>query len=344
MVFQFHRDAGQQFEQQRRVTTNTIIPFIEEAFPIKEDLHMLEIGRVRVWGLNQEGLVFSPYTHGDGELEAGGYLGDFHISASLSNPYLVGGGSAGPLFKGISAAPRAEMFKYIGGLDINVLAGASYLREDLLVLKGLFGGFTRKKLILLGEVDFATDWAAPGSTALASYFEFDFQVTQGGTHVPQIRFLRRRYGLAGQFPFPTDPGGRMVSHALRRGQAPDPAEPQYHRSPPDRPHSAAAPHLHLVRCSGRPGDRRVLPDARGCQDHPAVPDLPVLLTGGKAIIQRSISDYKLRSLVEYPFGCSHCIQTGWYFFRVSAIVYQDQGQWFHVACCGTSAEIPCSAC
>ncbi len=179
MVFQFHRDAGQQFEQQRRVTTNAIIPFIEEAFPIKEDLHMLEIGRVRVWGLNQEGLVFSPYTHGGGELEAGGYLGDSHISASLSNPYLVGGGSAGPLFKGISAAPRAEMFKYIGGLDMNVLAGASYLREDLLILKGLFGGFTRKKLILLGEVDFATDWAAPGSTALASYFEFDFQVTQG---------------------------------------------------------------------------------------------------------------------------------------------------------------------
>ncbi len=44
MVFQFHRDAGQQFEQQRRVTTNTIIPFIEEAFPIKKGLHVLEIG------------------------------------------------------------------------------------------------------------------------------------------------------------------------------------------------------------------------------------------------------------------------------------------------------------
>ncbi|MBA7704765.1 MAG: methyltransferase domain-containing protein [Calditrichaeota bacterium] len=44
MVFQFHRDAGQQFEQQRLVTTNTIIPFIEVAFPIKEGLHVLEIG------------------------------------------------------------------------------------------------------------------------------------------------------------------------------------------------------------------------------------------------------------------------------------------------------------
>ncbi len=44
MVFQFHGDAGQQFDQQRLVTTNTIIPFIEEAFPIKKGLHVLEIG------------------------------------------------------------------------------------------------------------------------------------------------------------------------------------------------------------------------------------------------------------------------------------------------------------
>ncbi|UCH62927.1 MAG: methyltransferase domain-containing protein [Fidelibacterota bacterium] len=44
MVFKFHQDAQQQFDQQRLVTDNTIIPFIESAFPLREGLHVLEIG------------------------------------------------------------------------------------------------------------------------------------------------------------------------------------------------------------------------------------------------------------------------------------------------------------
>jgi len=44
MVFKFHQDAQQQFDQQRLVTTNTIIPFVESAFPLREGLRVLEIG------------------------------------------------------------------------------------------------------------------------------------------------------------------------------------------------------------------------------------------------------------------------------------------------------------
>ena len=44
MVFQFHQDAQRQFEQQRLVTTNAIIPFIESVFPLREELRVLEIG------------------------------------------------------------------------------------------------------------------------------------------------------------------------------------------------------------------------------------------------------------------------------------------------------------
>jgi SAM-dependent methyltransferase len=44
MVFQFHKESGRQFEQQQLVTKDAIIPFIEEAFPVREGLPVLEIG------------------------------------------------------------------------------------------------------------------------------------------------------------------------------------------------------------------------------------------------------------------------------------------------------------
>ncbi len=44
MVFQFHRDAQRQFEQQRAVTAGHIIPFIEGHVSLPTDLRVLEIG------------------------------------------------------------------------------------------------------------------------------------------------------------------------------------------------------------------------------------------------------------------------------------------------------------
>ncbi|MFC1619391.1 class I SAM-dependent methyltransferase [Candidatus Neomarinimicrobiota bacterium] len=44
MVFQFHRESSRQFEQQQLVTKDAIIPFIEEVFPIREGLPVMEIG------------------------------------------------------------------------------------------------------------------------------------------------------------------------------------------------------------------------------------------------------------------------------------------------------------
>ena len=44
MVFQFHRDAQRQFDQQRAVTAEHIIPFIEARISLGADLRVLEIG------------------------------------------------------------------------------------------------------------------------------------------------------------------------------------------------------------------------------------------------------------------------------------------------------------
>jgi SAM-dependent methyltransferase len=44
MVFQFHRDSDQQFEQQRLVTRDAIIPFIEPVLPIQDGMPVLDIG------------------------------------------------------------------------------------------------------------------------------------------------------------------------------------------------------------------------------------------------------------------------------------------------------------
>lgn len=44
MVFAFHKDARQQFEQQRQVTADHIIPFIEQMMTLGRSMQVLEIG------------------------------------------------------------------------------------------------------------------------------------------------------------------------------------------------------------------------------------------------------------------------------------------------------------
>lgn len=129
--------------------------------------------------LNKEGLPFGPLTHGDGAIEGGSYLGDLHLSASLSNPFLQGSKVAGPFFEGMTLALRGELNKFLSGPNLNLVAGASYLREGDLRLGGLFGGITRKSITVLAEVDIISEWTGAGITSLATYLEVDLLVVQG---------------------------------------------------------------------------------------------------------------------------------------------------------------------
>lgn len=136
-------------------------------------------GGITQGGLNKEGLPFGPRIHGGGAIEGGGYLGDLHLSASLSNPFLPGSKPAGPFFEGMTLALRGELTQFLSGPNLNIVAGASYLKDGDLRLGGLFGGVTRNSLTMLAEVDLITDWAGARITSLASYLEVDLLVVQG---------------------------------------------------------------------------------------------------------------------------------------------------------------------
>ncbi len=138
-------------------------------------------GGITQGGLGKEGFPFGPFTHGGGAIEGGSYLGDLHLSASLSNPFLPGSKTADPLFKGMTLALRGELTKFLSGPNLNVVAGAAYLKDGDLRLGGLFGGATRNSLTVLAEVDLITEWAGAGITSLATYLEVDLRVDRGCT-------------------------------------------------------------------------------------------------------------------------------------------------------------------
>ena len=130
-------------------------------------------------GRTTAGPAVGPGEHGGGAVAAGGYLGDSHLSASLSNPVLPGSTAPGPFFEGMTLALRGELTQFLSGPNLDIVAGASYLRDGNLRLGGLFGGVTRTSLTVLAEVDLITDWAGAGITSLASYLEVDLLVVQG---------------------------------------------------------------------------------------------------------------------------------------------------------------------
>ena len=154
------------------------------AFGLRLDDHTSFIrggntGRTVLGGLRREGLPFSPYTHGGGEIEGGVYWGDLHLSLSLSNPFISTGGSVDGWFSGMTVVSRAEMYKYVSALDLNTVVGASYLNEYPIVLAGMFGGLSRGIVALLGEVDVGKHWARADVTSLAYYGEISIRAAKG---------------------------------------------------------------------------------------------------------------------------------------------------------------------
>jgi hypothetical protein len=150
------------------------------AYGLKLDDHTAFVrgGNVRnliVGGLTREGLPFEPTVHGSGIAEAGFYLGNWHISTSLSNPFVLGR-PARANFQGMNFTLRSELFTFLSGLDMNLMGGASYMEEGALKMWGLFGGANWKKFTILGEVDQAAGWSGPGATALASYAELGYDL------------------------------------------------------------------------------------------------------------------------------------------------------------------------
>lgn len=150
------------------------------AYGLKLDDHTAfirggNVGRIVVGGLSREGLPFAPTVHGSGIAEAGIYLGNWHLSASLANPFLLAR-SARANFQGMNFTLRGEIFTFLSGLDMNLMAGGSYMEEEALKLVGLFGGFHWKRVSLLGEIDQATSWSGPGVTALASYADLGYEL------------------------------------------------------------------------------------------------------------------------------------------------------------------------
>lgn len=137
------------------------------------------VGRTVLGGLAREGNPFSPYAHGGGEIEGGIYLGDMHLSMSVSNPFITEGSAVGSWFNRMTVVSRAELFKYVGALDVNTLLGISYLEESPIIIRGIFGGLSRNKLSILGELDYTRHWAGAGVTSRAQYVELSIKMVAG---------------------------------------------------------------------------------------------------------------------------------------------------------------------
>ncbi|MCH7575706.1 MAG: hypothetical protein IIA59_11345 [Candidatus Marinimicrobia bacterium] len=150
------------------------------AYGLKLDDHTAfirggNVGRIIVANLFKEGLPFEPTIHGSGIAEAGIYLGDWHISSSLANPFLLAS-SAGANFQGTNFTLRSEIITFISGLNMSFMAGGSYMEEGGLKLSGLFGGVHWKKFSLIGELDRVTGWSGAGITAVASYADLGYDL------------------------------------------------------------------------------------------------------------------------------------------------------------------------
>lgn len=126
---------------------------------------------------NLEGLPFTPFLKTTNIFEIGAYLGDIFMAVSGADGYIS---SSGTTFTG-----RIEYYGEIGKLQ--GLAGASYLQENSLILKGLFGGLNWGTLSWMGEVDLAYNLFL--GTSLASYSELAWNGVQGWTLLCKIDFF-----------------------------------------------------------------------------------------------------------------------------------------------------------
>ena len=127
----------------------------------------------------KEGMVFSPRTSTPGFIEAGFNISQFFITASVSNPYILGSQSGSQTFEPLEDKNYTARIEYSGSFgNISGMAGASYMKEQDVNLNGIFGGASLGMFTWLGEIDISSNWIL-GKKSFAGYSEFIVEPVQG---------------------------------------------------------------------------------------------------------------------------------------------------------------------
>ncbi len=140
------------------------------------------------FGLDKEGSVFSPYQKSVNIIEFGLNFSELSIVTSISNNFIMNNYS-NVGFLGIpqkrTYSLRAEAYSKI--LNYNILYGLSYMEEEKIKLKNLFGGFLVNKISVMAEIDLIENWVSQ-KQAMATFSEIAFMYKSGLNLLFQYNF------------------------------------------------------------------------------------------------------------------------------------------------------------
>jgi len=140
------------------------------------------------YGMVREGSIFSPYKNPVNIIEFGFNLSNIFITSSISNSF-INNNSSNISFLGLPNQRtynfRAEIYSEF--LNTNMLYGISYLEEQNINFKSIFGGFFLNKISFMSEIDLIENWV-DFNQGMASFSEIAFMYKPGLNLLFQYNF------------------------------------------------------------------------------------------------------------------------------------------------------------